>query len=126
MTTQDVNLARSDFADRNPESHKYYKEARRYLPGGHTRTVLTHAPFPLVFASGEGSTLTDLDGHIYIDMLGDYTAGLLGHSEYRVIDAVTAVLKTNVSVGGVHPAESRLAKLMVERQTGSRTRDNRI
>ena len=122
MTTQDVKKARSDFADRNPESRKYFDEARNYLPGGHTRTVLTHAPFPLVFASGEGSTLTDLDGHIYIDMLGDYTAGLLGHSEHRVIDAVTAVLKTNVSVGGIHPAESRLAKLMCERFVLDRVR----
>lgn len=122
MTTQDVKKARSDFADRNPESRKYFEEARNYLPGGHTRTVLTHAPFPLVFASGEGSTLTDLDGHIYIDMLGDYTAGLLGHSEHRVIDAVTAVLKTNVSVGGIHPAESRLAKLMCERFALDRVR----
>ena len=122
MTTQDVKKARSDFADRNPESRKYFEEARNYLPGGHTRTVLTHAPFPLVFASGEGSTLADLDGHIYIDMLGDYTAGLLGHSEHRVIDAVTAVLKTNFSVGGIHPAESRLAKLMCERFTIDRVR----
>ena len=122
MTTQEVNKARSDFADRNPQSHKYFDEARKYLPGGHTRTVLTHAPFPLVFAFGEGSTLTDLDGHIYIDMLGDYTAGLLGHSEHRVIDAVTAVLKTNVSVGGIHPAESRLAKLMCERFALDRVR----
>ena len=122
MAADDLAKARSDYADRNPQSRKYYEEARKYLPGGHTRTVLTHAPFPLVFASGERSTLTDLDGHIYIDMLGDYTAGLLGHSEHRVIDAVTAVLKTNVSVGGIHPAESRLAKLMCERFALDRVR----
>ena len=122
MSADDLAKARSDFADRNPQSRKYFAEARQYLPGGHTRTVLTHAPFPLVFASGEGSTLTDLDGHLYIDMLGDYTAGLLGHSEHRVIDAVTAVLKTNASVGGIHPAESRLAKLMCERFSLDRVR----
>ena len=122
MAVDDLAKARSDFADRNPQSHKYFDEARKYLPGGHTRTVLTHDPFPLVFVSGEGSTLTDLDGHLYIDMLGDYTAGLLGHSEHRVIDAVTAVLKTNASVGGIHPAEARLAKLMCERFALDRVR----
>ena len=122
MSDAKIIKARSDFADRNPQSRNYFAEARQYLPGGHTRTVLTHAPFPLVFASGEGSTLTDLDGHTYIDMLGDYTAGLLGHSEHRVIDAVTAVLKTNASVGGIHPAESRLAKLMCERFALDRVR----
>jgi len=77
--------------------------------------VLTHAPFPLTFVAGDESWLHDVDGHTYIDMLGDYTAGLLGHSEHRVIDAVSAALKTNTSVGGIHPAEGRLAKLMCER-----------
>ncbi len=115
MFADHVQRARQQFADRNPGSRRYYDEARQFMPGGHTRTVLTHAPFPLNFVAGEGATLTDVDGHEYIDLLGDYTAGLLGHSEHRVIDAVTAALNTNVSVGGVHPAEARLARLMCER-----------
>lgn len=115
MTSKLLANARGAFADRNPNSRKYYDEARRYLPGGHTRTVLTHAPFPLAFVAGNESWLHDADGHTYIDMLGDYTAGLLGHSEHRVIDAVSAALKINTSVGGIHPAEGTLAKLMCER-----------
>jgi glutamate-1-semialdehyde 2,1-aminomutase len=106
---------RQAFADRNPASHAAYDRARQVLPGGHTRTVLTHPPFPLTFVSGEGATLTDVDGHTYIDLLGDYTAGLLGHSERRVIDHVKAALDTNVSVGGIHPAEAELARLMCDR-----------
>ena len=110
-----MHEVRRRFADRNPESRRAYDEARRYLPGGHTRTVLTHPPFPLTFVSGEGATLVDADGHRYIDLLGDYTAGLLGHSERRVLDSVTAALAVNASVGGIHPAEARLARLMCER-----------
>ena len=112
MLTDTLAKARSNFADRNPQSRKQYDQARRFLPGGHTRTVLTHSPFPLTFAAGNESWLHDVDGHTYIDMLGDYTAGLLGHSEHRVIDAVAAALKINTSVGGIHPAEARLAQLM--------------
>ena len=115
MFAPHVQRARQQFADRNPGSRRYYDEARKYMPGGHTRTVLTHQPFPLNFVAGEGATLTDVDGHQYIDLLGDYTAGLLGHSEHRVIDGVTSALNANVSVGGIHPAEARLAKLMCER-----------
>ena len=103
------------FSDRNPESRRLYDRARRVLPGGHTRTVLTHAPFPLTFVSGHGSTMVDADGHSYIDLLGDYTAGLLGHGDPRVIDTVTAALRTNMSVGGIHAAEADLAHLMCER-----------
>lgn len=111
----EVTAARRRFADRNPESRRHYDQARRHLPGGHTRTVLTHPPFPLTFASGAGATLTDLDGHTYVDFLGDYTAGLFGHSERRVLDPVVAALATNVSVGGIHPAEAELAGLMCAR-----------
>lgn len=115
MNTVQVDRARQSFADRNPASHAAYDRARQVMPGGHTRTVLTHPPFPLTFVSGEGATLTDADGHVYIDLLGDYTAGLLGHSERRVIDHVKAALDANISVGGIHPAEADLAGLMCER-----------
>ena len=110
-----IDRARREYADRNPASRLSFEQARVVLPGGHTRTVLTHAPFPLTFVRGEGATLTDADGHTYIDMLGDYTAGLLGHSEHRVLDAVFAALRTNMSVGGIHPAEAELARLMCTR-----------
>ena len=122
MLTDTLTKARSNFADRNPQSRKQYDQARQFLPGGHTRTVLTHAPFPLTFAAGKESWLHDVDGHTYIDMLGDYTAGLLGHSEHRVIDAVATALKINTSVGGIHPAEARLAQLMCERFALDRVR----
>ncbi len=114
-TPFDAQRARQGFGDRNPSSRRYFEAAREVLPGGHTRTVLTHPPFPLVFVSGEGATLVDADGHEYIDLLGDYTAGLLGHSERRVLDVVAAALSTNASVGGVHPAEEALARLMCQR-----------
>ncbi len=110
-----VPRARQQFADRNPQSRLGYEAAREVHPGGHTRTVLTHPPFPLTFVAGEGATMTDADGHVYVDLLGDYTAGLLGHSERRVLDGVGRALATNVSVGGIHPAEAELGRLMCSR-----------
>lgn len=115
MFNDQLEVARRDFADRHPQSRLHFDEARKYMPGGHTRTVLTHLPFPVAFASGDGATLVDVDGHSYIDLLGDYTAGLLGHSERRVLDPVVAALANNVSVGGVHPAEAQLSRLMCSR-----------
>ena len=110
-----LTRTRQQFGDRNPGSRRYFESARQVLPGGHTRTVLTHPPFPLVFSSGEGATLIDVDGHSYVDFLCDYTAGLLGHSERRVLEAVSVALSANMSVGGIHPAEERLARLMCDR-----------
>jgi glutamate-1-semialdehyde 2,1-aminomutase len=107
--------ARSEFVARNPESRRLHEEASKVLPGGHTRTVLAHEPFALTFARGDGAVLTDADGHDYVDLLGDYTAGLLGHSERRVLDAAHNAMTSLWSVGGLHPHESALAQLMCER-----------
>jgi len=110
-----VDEARRTFAARSPESARLHDEARRVLPGGHTRTILSHEPFPLTFVRGEGAVLTDADGHEYVDLLGDYTAGLFGHGERRVLDAVRSAMQELSSAGAVHPHEQRLARLMCER-----------
>ena len=110
-----VRQARTEFGERNPESRRLHDEAAKVLPGGHTRTVLAHEPFALTFVRGEGAVLTDADGREYIDLLGDYTAGLLGHSEERVLDVVHEAMSALWSVGGLHPHESALARLMCER-----------
>ena len=110
-----VDEQRRAFTARNPESKRLHDEARRVLPGGHTRTILAHEPFALRFVHGEGAALIDADGHEYVDLLGDYTAGLFGHGERRVLDAVDSALRGLASVGGVHPLEAELARLMCER-----------
>jgi glutamate-1-semialdehyde 2,1-aminomutase len=106
---------RRELAARNPESSRLHDEARRVLPGGHTRASIAHEPFPLTFVRGEGAVLVDADGHEYLDLLGDYTAGLFGHGEPRLLDAVRDALRELASVGGVHPHEIRLAGLMCAR-----------
>lgn len=127
MTTESalgavVLRLRRDTADRNPVSREQHERARAVLPGGSTRTILHHAPFPLTFVEGHQGTLTDADGHRYVDLVGDYTAGLLGHSEKRVHTAVAEALANNTSVGGVHPAEIRFAELVCSRFGHQRVR----
>ena len=103
-----VGEKRRQFAARNLESARLHDEARLVLPGGHTRTILDHEPFPLTFVRGEGSVLTDADGHEYVDLLGDYTAGLFGHGERRMFDAADSAMRKLASVGGIHPYEAGL------------------
>ena len=72
--------ARQAYIDRNPKSLVRQQEAMEAMPGGNTRTTLHNAPFPLTVVRGEGCRLWDVDGHEYIDVLGEYTAGIYGHS----------------------------------------------
>jgi len=85
------------------------------LPGGNTRSVLHFAPFPFRVASAEGKWLVDVDGHRYLDLLGNYTAGFLGHSPAAVRRAVHEAIGRGWAFGAVHPDEVRLAELIVER-----------
>ncbi len=85
------------------------------LPGGNTRSVLHFDPFPLAFARGEGAHLWSLDGDRYTDFLGEFTAGLYGHSHPVILDAVRSALDRGISYGGTNELEHELAALLCRR-----------
>lgn len=109
--------ARHTYTDLNPSSLQVHQSACQHQPGGNTRTVLHANPFPVTFASGNGCTLTSLDGHTYIDFLGEYTAGIYGHNNVTIRAAIDEALTRGWSLGGNNMYEKELAKLVCERFT---------
>jgi glutamate-1-semialdehyde 2,1-aminomutase len=107
--------ARQRYVDANPTSASWAQRAAKVLPGGNTRSVLQFDPFPFRVASAEGKHLVDVDGHRYVDLLGNYTAGLLGHSPEPVRAAAHAAIDGGWALGAVHPNEVRLAELIAGR-----------
>jgi glutamate-1-semialdehyde 2,1-aminomutase len=107
--------ARGRYARRRPRSRELFERASAVLPAGSTRSVLDVAPFPFRIAHAEGSRLVDVDGIEYIDFLGDYSAGLLGHDPSPVAAAVRAALERGWSYGGVHVDEIRFAEAVCSR-----------
>jgi glutamate-1-semialdehyde 2,1-aminomutase len=110
-----VAEARADYAAARPISATWADRAARVMPGGNTRSVLHFEPFPFRVERAAGKYLWDVDGHRYVDLLGNYTAGLLGHSPTRPLAAARAALDDGVSLGAVHANEVRVAELLVER-----------
>ena len=110
-----VAAARHRYAEQRPTSRDWSDRARAVQPGGNTRSVLHFDPFPFRVAAASGRTLEDVDGHRYIDLLGNYTAGLLGHDPGPVLDAAREALDGGWALGSVHQNEVRLAELLVER-----------
>jgi glutamate-1-semialdehyde 2,1-aminomutase len=103
------------FVAANPLSRARFEAACSHLPGGNTRSILHYAPFPVAIARGQGAKLEDADGHIYADFLGEYTAGLYGHSHPVILDAIREALEGGITLGGPNRWEARLAELMCER-----------
>jgi glutamate-1-semialdehyde 2,1-aminomutase len=110
-----IEDAHERYATANPLSDAAEENALQYLPGGNTRSVLHFEPFPLTMVSGEGAEVTDLDGHRYMDFVGEYSAGLFGHSDPRVIAAIDEALAAGIAMGAPTQYERTLAGLLCER-----------
>lgn len=110
-----LDSARADYIAANPKSQARHEQARQVMPGGNTRTVLHYSPFPVTIERGEGAYIRDIDGHDYADFLGEYTAGLYGHSNSIIADAIRSALKGGLVLGGPNLVEAKFAALMCER-----------
>jgi glutamate-1-semialdehyde 2,1-aminomutase len=115
---QAIEDARKRYVAENPRSEAADKNAEKYLPGGNTRTVLHYDPFPLTMVAGEGAEVIDLDGHHYVDFVGEYSAGLFGHSDERIKAAVRRALETGIAMGAPTNFERDLAELLCRRFPG--------
>ena len=107
--------AKTRYAERRPASRAEWQSAARVMPGGNTRTILYFDPFPVCMASGSGCDLEDLDGFRYVDLLGEYTAGIYGHSNPVIQAVVIEALRNGVSLSAHNRAEVRLAALLCAR-----------
>jgi glutamate-1-semialdehyde 2,1-aminomutase len=111
----ELTQARERYVAQRPIGAAMHAEAREVMPGGNTRTVLYHPPFPMRISHGHAQRVIDVDGHEYVDMLGEYTAGLYGHSQQVILDAVRAALDDGISLAGHNVYEARLAREIVDR-----------
>ncbi|RYF61796.1 MAG: aminotransferase class III-fold pyridoxal phosphate-dependent enzyme [Comamonadaceae bacterium] len=100
---------------RTAQSRKLFDSARKHLPGGNTRSVLHALPYPLYMQSSQGAACTDVDGHRYIDFVGEFSAGLYGHSDPVLRDAVRAALDRGVVMAAPIAEEIALGELLCSR-----------
>ena len=110
-----LDSVRKRYQRLHPKSREAFEESKKYMPGGNTRTVLFHTPFPLRIQSGHVNTVNDADGNQYVNLLGEYTAGLFGHSNPVIRKAIDAALDRGLSLSGHNPDEITLAKLVCDR-----------
>ena len=110
-----VDEARALYAARRPRTRALHERAQAFLPGGNTRSVLYHQPFPLRIARAWEAILEDADGHQYVDLLGEYSAGLYGHSHPVVIKAMADALHEGISRGAHTRYEVDLAEAICAR-----------
>jgi glutamate-1-semialdehyde 2,1-aminomutase len=107
--------AREAYVTARPKSAAAHERARQVLPGGNTRSVLFYTPFPTAMAKGQGCYLEDIDGHKYLDLCGEYTAGLFGHSNPIIQAAIRAAIDGGLNLAAVGENEAKLAAILCAR-----------
>lgn len=110
-----LDEARATYVARRPKSKARHEAARTVMPGGNTRTVLFYGPFPICAVKGEGAYLTDVDGHRYLNLLGEYTAGIYGHSHPVIRAAIEEALDNGINFGAHNRMEAELAAIVCAR-----------
>jgi len=110
-----LDEARSAYTVRHAKSLNRHLEAAKAMPGGNTRTSLFTTPFPVTLVKGEGCYVHDLDGNTYVDCVGEYTAGIYGHSHPVIRKAIDRALDGGINLGGHNMMEAELAQAVVDR-----------
>jgi glutamate-1-semialdehyde 2,1-aminomutase len=105
----------ADYRASSPRSAALHEAARRVMPGGDTRTVAFHAPYPLVITEGRGCRIQDADGRTYIDLLNNYTSLIHGHAHPAVVAAVSERLPFGTAFPAPNEAQTQLAEMIVDR-----------
>ncbi len=112
---EELAAARSRYVAARPRSRLLAQRATDVLPGGNTRSVLHVEPYPFRVATVDGPVLVDVDGNRCLDLLGDYSAGLLGHRHDVVATALRARLDAGWSFGALSEPEVALAEALTAR-----------
>jgi glutamate-1-semialdehyde 2,1-aminomutase len=100
----------ADYEARTSRSRALFERAIGSLPGGSTRTTVYSAPYPPYAASGAGLRVTDVDGNVYRDFLGNYTSLILGHAHPAVVAAVEAQVRRGSAFAAPTETEVELAE----------------
>jgi glutamate-1-semialdehyde 2,1-aminomutase len=73
---------------RTQRSKSMYERARESLSGGVASSYQLRDPWPIYLVSGEGPTVTDVDGNRYWDFHNGFGSMIQGHAHPEIVEAV--------------------------------------
>jgi glutamate-1-semialdehyde 2,1-aminomutase len=78
------------YSERTTKTREHLEAAKKYLPGGDTRSAGYYGPYPVFIERGQGCRIYDCDGNEYIDLVNNFTSLIHGHAHPRLIEAARA------------------------------------
>ena len=100
------------------KSKALYEKAKDLMPGGVNSPVRAFNSVgmdPVFIDHGKDARTYDVDGNEYIDYVLSFGPLILGHSDEKVVDALTAAAQKGTSFGAPTELENELAELVIDR-----------
>ncbi len=98
-------------------SEQLFATALDLIPGGVNSPVRAFrgvGGIPLFIKSARGATITDVDGHTYIDYVGSWGPMILGHADEEIVAALQEVAAEGTSFGAPNELEVKLAREIID------------
>ena len=105
----------SQYQERTPASRRWFREARRFLPGGDTRLGTSFPPHPTYMIRGEGSYLHDVDGNRILDFTNNATTLIHGHSHPEITGTIRKQAARGTGWAAPNSYQVELARLLCHR-----------
>lgn len=96
-------------------SARLYERAKKVMPGGNTRHTVYRTPHQVYAAKGEGCRITDIDGNVRIDAVGNFTSLIHGYGSRRIIESARRQLDLGLCFGMPTAGEVQLSEMLAER-----------
>ncbi len=96
-------------------SQAIFERAKQVIPGGvnsPVRACRSVGADPVFIAQGDGSTITDVDGNNYIDLIGSWGPLILGHSHPEILDTIRDAMGSGTTFGAPTEIEVEFAETL--------------
>src|SRR5580698_6311212 len=111
-------LTRRELAELNARtagSEAMYERSRRSLSGGVASSYQLRDPWPIYLVSGQGATVTDLDGNRYWDFHNGFGSMVQGHANPAIVEALRARTELGTHFAAVTEDTIVVAENLAER-----------
>ncbi len=113
-----------EFKEKHQKSEKLFNKASKFQIMGGSHNLRLFAPYPFYDIRSQGSKVTDLDGHTYVDFWQGHFANILGHNPKIVLDALMAYNREGQGLATGFPGifQAELAELLLSRISADKIR----
>jgi glutamate-1-semialdehyde 2,1-aminomutase len=93
-----------------------FARAQSVIPGGVNSPVRAFRSVggdPVFFEHGSGPSVVDVDGNVYLDLVGSWGPLIYGHADPDVISAVCEAARSGLTFGACHEGEVLFAEELI-------------